>query len=191
MEANTMKRKWFGRPAALFGAVALLGAVGCSKTSDNGNKGAGENTTPTQAKAPAATPAPAPAEPKPVAVGTAKARNETKEYTIEVLVPDNVSAGAENALTVVVKPKGEWHFNLDFPTSVKVEAPAGMTVAKNKQGLDDAVSKSEEDGASWAIKVTPEKAGSGTLKCNVKFAVCTETTCDPKKETLALQLDAK
>ena len=188
-----MHTRW-ARVTALVCGAALVGAVGCSKSSDNGNKGSAESTTPT-APAEARAPAPVPklavkTAPAPTA-GAAKTRNETKEYVIELLSPAEFSAGAEGAVTVKVHPKKGWHFNLDFPTSVKVEAPDGLKLAKAVQNLDDATSKSEEEGATWAIKVTPEKAGAATLKCNVKFAVCTETTCDPKKETLALTLDAK
>jgi len=190
-----MSWKRVGPAAAALASVALIGVVGCSKSSDSGNKGAAENTTPAKAEAKAPAPEAArPAEPaaKPVAASGGPATgNETKEYKIELAAPKEIAAGAESALTVVVSPKTGWHFNLDFPTSVAVEAPEGMKVAKAKQGLDDAVSKSEEQGAMWAIKVTPDKAGSTTLTAKVKFAVCTETTCDPKKETLALQLDAK
>lgn len=190
-----MNTRW-GRLAALVCGAALVGAVGCSKSSENGNKGSAETTTPTT---PARVTAPAPvpklaakpaSAPAPTA-GPAKTRNETKEYVIEIIPPTEVLAGTESTVTVKVHPKDGWHFNLDFPTSVKVEVSDGMKVAKAKQNLDDATSKSEEEGATWSIKVTPEKAGEGTLTCNVKFAVCTETTCDPKKETLALTLDAK
>jgi hypothetical protein len=181
---------------ALTGVASLALATGCSKSSDNGNKGSAENTTPTAAKtrAPdiklADPPAPEP-KPAPTEGVAAKSRNETAEYVIEFVPPATVAAGAESALTVSVRPKKGWHFNLDFPTSVKVAVPAGMKVASAKLGLGDATSKSEEKGASWAVKVTPEKPGAGTVTCDVKFAVCTETTCDPKKETLAVTLDAK
>lgn len=186
-----MHTRW-GRIAALSCAAALVGAIGCAKSPDNGNRGSAETTTPT-APAVVKMPAPAPkiaAKPAP-APTAAKTRNETKEYIIEIVPPAEVSAGVEASVTIKVRPKGEWHFNLDFPTSVKVEVPEGMKVAKAVQTLKDATSKSEEEGAIWSIKVTPERAGAGTLTCNVKFAVCTETTCDPKKETLALTLHAK
>ncbi len=184
-----------GRLAALLCSAALVGVSACSKSSDNSNKGTASSTAPKTAAAvppsakEGATPA---ATAQPAANAAAKGpRAETAEYVVELVPPTDVAAGSEASFKVVVKPKGHWHFNLDFPTSVKAAASEGMTVAKPVQKLDDATAKSEEGGAEWAVAVTPGAAGEGTVTCDVKFAVCTETTCDPKKETIALKVEAK
>jgi hypothetical protein len=184
------------RNVTILGGAALLALVGCSGSTDNGNKAGAQPTTPPAAPAPiATTPAAAtpPADPAPAPAGDpAPSRSETKEYVVEIVPPAQVSAGAEATVTVKVTPKKAdgWHFNLEFPTSVK-SAGEGVAVANPDQKLKDAVSRSEEDGATWAVKVTPAKAGAGKLTCDLRFAVCTETTCDPKRATLALTLEAK
>ncbi|RMH44303.1 MAG: hypothetical protein D6689_02685 [Deltaproteobacteria bacterium] len=175
--------------AAGLASLGLAAVPACSKSSDNGNKGAAHQTTPAPAPT-AAAPAPA-TPPAPAATAPATPRSETPQYVAEIVAPAAVTAGAEAAVTVKVTPKPGWHFNLEFPTSVTVEAPAGVTVAKPKQTLADAVEKSEEKGASWAVKLVPAKAGEGVLRASLKFAVCTDTTCDPKRETLALRLETK
>jgi hypothetical protein len=40
----------------------------------------------------------------------------------------------------------------------------------------------------WAIDFTASTAGDKAFTGKVKFAVCTETSCDPKKEELAFNV---
>ena len=44
---------------------------------------------------------------------------------------------------------------------------------------------------AFDVKVTPSKPGSFALGGTLKFAVCTETTCDPKKRAIAIALTAQ
>jgi len=183
----------------LAGALAAALALGgCSKTGDNG-----DSKAPPKAEAPIAIEpaAPEPAEKpseKPAEAAAAAAidgepaeRAETAEYVVEVVKPAQVSSGAATAVGVVVRPKGHWKFNLDYPTSVTIEPPQGASVANPKQSLAEAVASSEEEGATWRIEITPAEAGEQGFTADIKFAVCTETTCDPKNEKLAFVMDVK
>lgn len=169
-------------------SLAALALVGCSKSGDGKNKSQAATTAPAPTADVPAAPAPAPAPAAPAAAASGP-KAETAEYVVELQPAAELKAGAPTVVNVVVKPKGEWHFNLDFPTSVKIET-TGAAVDKPSLSLDDAASKSEEQGATWAMTITPEP-GAAEVTCNLKFAVCTETTCDPKKATVALKADVR
>jgi hypothetical protein len=190
-EVNQSMNATVGGLAVTFAVLfALAASPSCSHENKNGDRSAAK----TAPLPPAATPpaAPTPSEgPTAPAATAGKSRSETAEYIAEVTIPEAVAPGAEASLTVTVKPKAGWHFNLDFPTSVKTASTDGVAVRTPKQGLSDAVSSSEDAGAAWAVKVVPGTAGQATVTCDLKFAVCTETTCDPKRETLAVKLDAR
>jgi apolipoprotein N-acyltransferase len=121
----------------------------------------------------------------------AAARSETDAYIVEVRQAGDLSAGVDTKVEVVVIPKGEFHFNLEFPTSMSLAAPAGVSVDKAKQSLADAVRKDEKNGASWDVAMTVSDAGEKAFSCDVKFAVCTDKTCDPQKATVAWKVDVK
>jgi hypothetical protein len=64
-----------------------------------------------------------------------------------------------------------------------VTAPDGVTLGKVKLTTADA-SKFEEKSATWDVKFTAKDAGDKKFGAKFRFAVCTATTCDPKKEAL-------
>jgi hypothetical protein len=113
------------------------------------------------------------------------------EYTLVVGVPGDATAGAEKAFEVEVVPKKGWKLNTEFPTRLVVTAPAGVKVSKEKQEIADAVSFVEKEGAAWHVRFTPEAAGEKKFAGEFEFAVCTDTTCIPKKETLAVAVTVK
>ena len=80
--------------------------------------------------------------------------------------------------------------NKDYPTNLSVVAPAGATVDKPKQGAKDAV-KFAEEGADFDVAYTCNEAGKQTFTGELKFAVCSASSCDPKKEKLSFTVDVK
>jgi hypothetical protein len=89
-----------------------------------------------------------------------------------------------------VIPNADWHMNMDYPTKLTVEAPAGVTVAKPKLGKDDAVKFAEQE-CEFAVAFTPSEAGDKTFTGEFKFAVCQDTACVPKTEKLEFQVAVK
>lgn len=117
----------------------------------------------------------------------AKTVADTDAYTVKLASPDKVTTGAKGSATLVITPKKGWHLNDEFPYKLTVTAPAGAKVAKPEQGKKDTVSFSHES-MKWAIDFTASAAGDKAFTGKVKFAVCTETSCDPKKEELAFNV---
>jgi hypothetical protein len=99
------------------------------------------------------------------------------------------SAGTESVARLVVHPGPGYKMNLEFPTKLTLEPPAGVTLAKTVLEPADAESFSEK-GLAFAVKMSATSAGDYTIPATLKFAVCTEATCDPKKQKVALVLKA-
>jgi hypothetical protein len=98
-------------------------------------------------------------------------------------------AGGETVARLVVQPGSGYHMNKEFPTKLTLEPPAGVTLAKAVLEPADAEKFSETELA-FSVKMTATGAGEYTIPGTFKFAVCTDTTCDPKKQKVALVLKA-
>lgn len=117
-------------------------------------------------------------------------RVEGQGFVVEVLPPTDAASGKEFVCKVVLKATGEYHLNAEFPTSLKVTSPAGVTVQKPEQKKADAASFSERE-AVFEVRGTSADGGAKAFAATFRFAVCTATTCDPKNAKLAWNVDVK
>lgn len=152
-----------------------------------------------EAPAAAPEPAPAPAEaPKPTAEAPAEApkAEAPKELTDTIedpsfelkLVPSGpYAAGKLASFGVSLVPKGEYHVNQDFPMTIAIKAPDGVTLPKAKLEKGDAAEFAEKK-ARFDVPFTAAAAGEHRVECDINFAVCTPETCVPDERTLALNL---
>ncbi len=111
-------------------------------------------------------------------------------YAITVVAPNTAKAASASKVTVSVVPKAGWKMNKDFPTKLKIEPPSGVSIAKPTLLAADATTF-DAHRAVFDVVFTPASAGSKTFEADFKFAVCTDATCDPKKEKLAWVVDVK
>lgn len=201
---QTNSRRSAARPrrlsTLLFGAVLALTWSACTKDAESRSVA---ETTPPAAKA--AEPSPAKAVPAagqeqaqpsgtqagaaavvgtPEAVPQGKTVGGDQSYTLTLDAPDRLARGAEGTVRVSVVPKQGWKMNKEFPTKLEVQAPAGVEVVKAEQRVADAESF-QEAGATFAVKFKAGEAGAKAFQAKFKFAVCTDATCDPKKQDLA------
>jgi hypothetical protein len=108
-------------------------------------------------------------------------------YTMKIDAP--AAKKAQKAVAKIhIAPGAGYHVNKDYPTSVSVVAPAGVTVDKPKQTAKDAI-KLADEGADFDVSFTAAEPGKKTFTGEIKFAVCSATTCDPKKEKLSFTVD--
>jgi hypothetical protein len=105
-------------------------------------------------------------------------------YTVTVDAPSSAPAKAEQTVRVKVAPGDGYKMNEEFPTSLTVTAPDGVSVAKAKQLGADA-EKLDANELVFTVKFTPSSTGDKAFAAQLKFAVCTDVTCDPKTKDLA------
>lgn len=111
-------------------------------------------------------------------------------YTLKVEAPP-AKKGQKAVAKVKITPGAGYHMNKEYPTSLVLSTvPAGVTVDKMKQTLKDAA-KWEEAGGEFDIAYTAADAGKKTVSGEIKFAVCSANTCDPKKSNVSFEIDVK
>jgi hypothetical protein len=86
-----------------------------------------------------------------------------------------------------ITPGPGFHVNKDYPSSVSVVAPAGVTVDKAKLPP----TKVEEAAMDFEVSYMPNESGKKTFTGELKFAVCSASSCDPKKQPLNFTVDVK
>lgn len=137
-------------------------------------------------KTAAAAPAPTP-DPKVKVVEGADPGDDRYALKIE---PGEGKVGQENTVLVTVVPKGPWHMNLDFPTSLAVSGPGDVKLSKGDQNKADAI-KLDEKSAEFGVKFTTDAAGDKAFTGKFKFAVCQDEACSPVTEELAFRVAVK
>lgn len=110
-------------------------------------------------------------------------------YVVKVEVA-SVKRGEKAVAKIHITPGAGFHVNKDYPAQVAVIAPQGITIEKPKQTAKDAI-KLEESGVEFDVAFTSAEAGHKTMTGDLKFAVCSPSTCDPKKEKLSFSFDVK
>jgi len=111
-------------------------------------------------------------------------------FKLAVSTPAAGPAGTEAIAHVTVTPSTGWHMNKDYPTKLKLTAPEGVALQKAVLELAD-VAKLDDNELAFDVKLTPARAGTYKVDGELKFAVCTPDTCDPKKQTIAFDVVAQ
>lgn len=110
-------------------------------------------------------------------------------YTVKVEAPPVKKAEKAKA-RIHITPGAGFHMNKEYPTSVTVAPPAGVTLEKPKLTAKDAA-KFEEAGADFDVVFTAADAGAKAFTGEIKFAVCSANSCDPKREKLSFTVEVK
>ncbi|MBI4512204.1 MAG: hypothetical protein HY698_21405 [Deltaproteobacteria bacterium] len=111
-------------------------------------------------------------------------------YVIEMIPPQGSLAGEEAILQVVLHPSEGHKVNVDFPISLELVAPDGVGLAKPKQEKGDA-KKLDAKEARFEARFTAVTAGRKTFVGLFRFAVCTDKTCEPRREKLSFTVEVR
>lgn len=98
-------------------------------------------------------------------------------------------AGAALDVRLELTPRGGYQVNDEYPTAIEVIAPADVAVAKAKLGRGDGSVRHER--AVFRLALTPKTAGAKRVGLKLKFALCTDATCEPRKQQVELLLSVK
>lgn len=110
-------------------------------------------------------------------------------FVVTATTVDQPVAGATVEVGLVVTAAGGYKVNDEYPIAVEIAAPADVGVAKAKLGRADATIRG--DRATFQLALTPTAAGAKRIGLKLKFALCTDTTCEPRKHAVELKLDVK
>jgi hypothetical protein len=143
---------------------------------------------PPAAPPPAVTAPEAPAAAK--VAGPDKLKAEGKGYLVEVAPAAEAQAGQAGNVVITLKATEGFHLNKEYPLALQVTPGSGVSLAKDKLTIDDA-SKYEEKEGSWTVVQTAAAPGAVQTTALFKFAVCTESTCDPQRVELAWTVPVK
>jgi hypothetical protein len=172
-------------------AVALAAALamaGMSATACKSAESKGAPTPEAAASDPKVAPAPAPAAP--AAKGAAATTGDDSSFNLQVAAPTGAKAGAPCVAHVTVTPGSGYHVNQDFPTKLVITPPDGVKVAKAEMHKEDAAAF-DANKLQFDVALTPDKPGTYKVAGTLKFAVCTESSCDPKKREIAIDVAAQ
>ena len=114
----------------------------------------------------------------------------TTGYTLKIDAPP-AKKGQKAVAKIHITPGAGFHMNKEYPTSLTLSAvPAGVTVDKAKQTMKDAA-KWDETGGEFDVAYTAAQPGKKVVAGELKFAVCSTNTCDPKKSSISIPIDVK
>ncbi|MCA9581923.1 MAG: hypothetical protein KC416_09010 [Myxococcales bacterium] len=164
------------------GAESSAGAKGAPPAAGPVDRmGAGPSKKPSEGQAPVDN-TDKPAEPAEVGPLV-----RTAQYELRLTQGNETRQGELGAFSLTVEPQGKWHMNLEYPTTVALEAPSSLGLPKAQLERGDAA-RFDETGARFDVPFTPSDAGEHRVVAKVSFAVCTEQTCVPDEQTVALAL---
>ncbi|MEZ4359026.1 MAG: hypothetical protein R3B48_02520 [Kofleriaceae bacterium] len=166
----------------------LTTTVACKRADPKETQMSGEKAA-VLAEPPIAAPGeriPAPGE----TVAAPQAKAPDTSFAVALQVPAEVAAGAEAVAAVKVTPGEGYKVNEEYPTKLTLETPAGVTTAKAVLLKADAAAF-DKHRLQFDVKLTAATAGTYTVHGTLAFAVCTDATCDPKSEKIAINLVAK
>lgn len=119
----------------------------------------------------------------------AKAGADTS-FKVEVIAPPAGKAGTAAVARVRATPGPGYHMNHEYPASLKLTTVDGISADRPSQDLSQ-VAKLTDDELIFEVKLTAARAGTFQVPAEFKFAVCTDTSCDPKKQTVAIAVTAQ
>jgi hypothetical protein len=167
------------RAFGVLSASALVGAtlavVGCGGSEQTPAAG-GASATPT----PVVEPTPAvPAEARPVW--------DEPSFELRADAPGPYQAGQQGVFALRLQARGAYHVNQDYPISIQVTAPDGVSLPRATLGRPEAAEFTETLARFDVPFVAP--SGHHELRALVDFAVCTPESCMPDSRTVAIALD--
>jgi hypothetical protein len=119
----------------------------------------------------------------------AQERGTDASYALKFDAPP-AKKGQHAVVKLHITPGAGFHMNKDFPTSLTLTPPADVTVEKAKLTGADA-KKMDEHEEEFEIALTPAAAGKKVVTGELRFAVCSANSCDPKKSKVSFELDVK
>jgi len=108
-------------------------------------------------------------------------------YSLAITPPSTAAKGTAVTVKVHVEGAGGWALNTEYPLSLSITAPSGVTVEKAVQSKTDAV-KFDTTGADFNVRFTAATAGTKGFTGQLKFAVVQASNVVPKAAPFAFSV---
>jgi hypothetical protein len=145
----------------------------------------------------AATPAPVVAVPPPAAL-PAGPRAEGEAFEVGLEPPAGAKVGEAATARVVVKARGPYHVNRDYPMSFRPDTASTAAFDGEKVALGEGAERTpcadhpgEACAVSAPLRFTARTAGEARLAGTVAFSVCNPERCLIEKVPLATTFAAR
>jgi hypothetical protein len=112
---------------------------------------------------------------------------EDPSFELRATAAGPYAPSEEGRFEIVLTPRGNYHVNTQYPLSIHVDAPSGLTLPDAELEVGDAA-EFGEPRARFQVPFTATSAGQHRVTASVDFAVCTPEACMPDCRTLALVL---
>jgi hypothetical protein len=149
--------------------------------------GCGGNSTETPPTPPSPTVPPVATAPGCGDAATARDVVEDASFELRATPREGYAVGQEGRFDLTLAARGNYHVNMQYPLSVKLTAPAGVTLPRAELGTEQAA-EFAEPRAKFEVPFTATSAGSQRIVAEVDFAVCTPESCMPDCRTVAVNL---
>lgn len=160
--------------STLLTVLLSLGLTACCMTACGGEEAA--------TSAPPATETPAPP-------AEARASWTEPNFTLVGTAPAPVAAGAPATFEVVLTPLGAYHVNREYPWTVSVTGPDGVTLPQPTLESGSAAEMTDTI-ARFNVPFTASAAGTHHLVANVDFGICTDEGCQFETRAVAVDVTA-
>ncbi len=110
-------------------------------------------------------------------------------FTLTVQAPP-AKKGQKSVAHIAIKPGPGFHMNKEYPAQLSLTPPDGVTLDKQKLGMKDAKSW-EEQGGAFEVTYVGAQPGKKIVTGEVRFAVCSANSCDPKRSKVSFEIDVK
>lgn len=163
------------RRIALFGVLGL--ALGCQRSAST--EGAGAASSAAASSAPAA----------------AVSAFDHASYSLAVEPVGSYKKGEPGAFKIVVRTKGEFHVNEEYPTKFNAATTPGVAYATPKLArtaqpdafaLKPCASGKDNCTMEITVKFTPEQSGTVNVGGELSVGVCNKDNCLFEKKALSL-----
>ena len=165
------------RAILLTAAIAL--GLGCQRSAPS-TDGAGEATATSQV---------------PSSSAAVSARFEHPNYTVVLEPAGPYKKGESASFKIVVRAKGEFHINEEYPTKFSAVVAPGVAYAMPKLAratqpdafaLKPCASGKDNCTLELTVRFTPEQAGTVTVGGEIALGVCNKDNCIFDKKVLSV-----
>ncbi len=122
-------------------------------------------------------------------VASAGVAHADDAYKVTVETPAAKKA-QRGVVKIRVTPGAGFHVNKEYPAGLKVKAPDGVKLEKDALKSADAAALTEQ-ALEFDVAYTSTDAGKKSFTGDLKFAVCSASSCDPKRESISFTVEVK